>query len=34
MQKIEHALHSIWDAWVKARTEFAKQYVTHHDYME
>lgn len=29
MNKFEKALHDLWDAWVEARTEYAKQFVVH-----
>ncbi len=34
MQKIEHVLHDLWDAWVEARTEYAKQYVIRNGRMD
>lgn len=34
MQKIEHALHDLWDAWVEARTAYAKQYVIRNGHMD
>ena len=29
MKKVKRALRGFWDSWVKARTEYAKQYVIH-----
>jgi|GEM_PF-2077555 hypothetical protein len=34
MQKIGHVLHDLWDAWVEARTAYAKQYVAHNGNMK